>query len=140
MYYTRTKEYRNIKSQIEVFIDEAKTAAVEPDVDLVVFETETFRVIAILSIKKKFREKITQVAYWTLKFRSSGKDIKSLLITLDEDGEFQKREDGAIRKSKAIATVDIDGTYVASETKILETEKIKDFSAFIDDIKQMRRC
>jgi len=136
----RDERYEKIKSQIEVFIDEAKTVAVEPDVDLVVFATETLRVIAILSIKKKFREKITQVAYWTLKFRSSGKDIKSLLITLDEDGEFQKREDGAIRKSKAIANVDINGTYVASETKILETEKIKDFSAFIDDIKQMRRC
>lgn len=62
------------------------------------------------------------------------------MITLDEDGEFQKREYGAIRKSKAIANVDINGTYVASETKISETEKIKDFSDFINDIKQMRRC
>ncbi len=133
----RDERYQNIKSQIEVFIDEAKTVAVEPDVDLVVFESKAFRVIAILSIKKKFREKITQVAYWTLKYRSSAKNIKNLLITLDEDGEFQKREYGATRKSKAIADVDINGTYVASETKILETEKIKDFSAFIDDIKQI---
>ncbi len=133
----RDERYQKIKAQIEVFIDEAKTVAVEPGVDLVVFEIETFRVIAILSIKKKFSEKITQVAYWTLKYRSSAKNIKNLLITLDEDGEFQKREYGATRKSKAIADVDINGTYVASETKILETEKIKDFSAFIDDIKQI---
>jgi len=133
----RDERYQKIKAQIEVFMDEAKTVAVEPDVDLIVFEIETFLVIAILSIKKKFREKITQAAYWTLKLRSSAKNIKSLLITLDEDGEFQKRENGAIRKSKAIANVDINGTYVASETKILETEKIKDFSAFIDDIKQI---
>jgi len=133
----RDERYQKIKSQIEVFMDEAKTVAVEPDVDLVVFEIGTFRVITILSIKKVFREKITQVAYWTIKYRSSGKNIKSLLITLDEDREFQKKEDEAVRKSKAIAEADIDGTYVASETKILETENIKDFSAFIDDIKQI---
>jgi len=29
------------------------------------------------------------------------------------------------------------GTYVASETKISETEKIKDFSDFINDIKHI---
>ena len=44
---------------------------------------------------------------------------------------WRNRENDAIRKGKAIAEVDTDGTYVASETKILETENIKDFATKI---------
>ena len=57
------KNYDKVKEQVQVCIG---GESVVPDVDLVVFQEEPFRVLAVLSVKKKFRERIAQVAYLSL--------------------------------------------------------------------------
>ena len=42
-----------------------------------------------------------------------------------------------MRRRKAIVEVDTDGSYVLSETNIEESDKVKMFDKFIDDLKKL---
>ncbi|MEW6102838.1 MAG: hypothetical protein AB1630_03320 [bacterium] len=43
------------------------------------------------------------------------------------------------KKGRAIVELDTDGSYVMSEREVEESEKVKMFSYFIDDLKRLLR-
>lgn len=64
------KYYKPMEEQLLIEIGGYKLL---PDADRIVYRENPFKIIAILSIKKKFRERIAQVGYWTIQLRQSGK-------------------------------------------------------------------
>jgi len=108
-----------------------------PDVDLVVYHPKTHRVIAVLSSKVTLRERIAQTAYWNLKIKSYEltKHIKVYFVTPDEDGTLTIKTPA--KKGRAIVEMDTDGSYVLSETDIEESDKVKMFDKFIDDLRKL---
>jgi type II restriction enzyme len=108
-----------------------------PDVDLIIYEPKTYKVIAALSCKVTLRERIAQTGYWKIKLSrdEATKHIKVLFITPDEDGTLITRRPA--KKGRAIVEVDTNGAYVLSETPVEESEKVKMFDKFIEDLKKM---
>ncbi|BCB95861.1 hypothetical protein JZK55_07830 [Dissulfurispira thermophila] len=130
--------YEDIIRQLKVYIDDEYKVSVNPDCDLIIVKyindgtyTGKMLVLAVLSSKKKFRERIAQVGYWTVKFRHSGSKIKNLLITPDEDKDFLKDSD-----HKKIAEFDTDGTYVVYSKEIRST-KIKHLKFLREDVEKI---
>jgi len=108
-----------------------------PDVDIIIYEPRTSKVVAVLSIKVTLRERIAQTGYWKIKLASdeATKHIKVYFITPDEDGTLTVKTPA--KKGRAIVEVDTDGSYVLSETEIEESDKVKMFDKFIDDLKSI---
>lgn len=130
--------YGEMEEQLSIEIGGYKLL---PDVDRVIYQEDPFKVIAILSIKKKFRERIAQVGYWTIQLRQAGKDIKNIMVTTDENGTFTKprhKKDKDIVKAKAIAQEHTNGTFVATEAEIEENGKVKRFDSLINCLKEMK--
>jgi type II restriction enzyme len=96
-----------------------------PDVDIVIYEPKTYKVIATLSSKVTLRERIAQTGYWKIKLSrdEATKHIKVLFVTPDEDRTLTTKKPA--KKGRAIVEVDTDGAYVLSETKVEESEKVK---------------
>lgn len=59
-----------------------------PDVDLIIYDPKTSKVVAVLSSKVTLRERIAQTGYWKIKLASdeATKHIKVYFVTPDEDG------------------------------------------------------
>jgi len=108
-----------------------------PDVDLIIYDPDTFEVLAVLSSKVTLRERIAQTGYWKLKFLQdkTTKHIKVYFLTPDEDGTLTIRKPA--KKGRAIVEVDLDGSYVLTEEKIEEDDKVKLFEHFIEDLKRL---
>ena len=85
------------------------------------------------------RERIAQSGYWNIKIKNYGltRHIKVFFVSPDEDGDFSNGGNKGIGKSRAIVEVDLDGAYVMTEKPVLESEKIKTFDKFIDDLKKL---
>ena len=108
-----------------------------PDVDLIIYDPKTSKVVAVLSSKVTLRERIAQTGYWKIKLASdeATKHIKVYFVTPDEDGTLTIKK--PTKKGRAIVEVDTDGSYVLSETDIEESKKVKMFDKFIDDLKKL---
>lgn len=108
-----------------------------PDVDLIIYDPVTSKVVAVLSSKVTLRERIAQTGYWKIKLASdeATKHIKVYFVTPDEDGTLTIKK--PTKKGRAIVEVDTDGSYVLSETDIEESDKVKMFDKFIDDLKRL---
>ena len=108
-----------------------------PDVDLVVFDPKTCKVVAVLSSKVTLRERVAQTGYWKFKLMESEltKKIKVFFLTLDEDGTLTTKTPS--KKGRAIVEKDLDGTYVMTEANIEESDKVKLLDKFIDDLKEI---
>ena len=108
-----------------------------PDVDLIIYDPKTSKVVAVLSSKVTLRERIAQTGYWKIKLASdkATKHIKVYFVTPDEDGTLTVKK--PTKKGRAIVEVDTDGSYVLSETDIEESDKVKMFDKFIDDLKEL---
>ena len=106
-----------------------------PDVDIIIYNPKTKKVIAVLSSKVTLRERIAQTGYWKIKLQNQGltKHIKVYFVTPDEDGTLTIKDPA--KKGRAIVETDTDGSYVLSETDIEESDKVKMFDKFIDDLK-----
>jgi type II restriction enzyme len=106
-----------------------------PDVDLIIYEPKTSRIVAVLSSKVTLRERIAQTGYWKIKLacNEATKHIKVYFITLDEDGKLTIKKPA--KKGRAIVEMDTDSSYVLSKTNIDESDKVKMFDKFIDDLK-----
>ncbi|MCH9853906.1 MAG: DNA modification methylase [Alphaproteobacteria bacterium] len=106
-----------------------------PDVDIVTYNPENFAVVAVLSIKATPKKQIAQNEYWKLKLQTQKftKHIKFCCITLDEDGALKTKK--PIKKARAIVETDLHGSYVISENNIEESNHVKLFDKFIDDLK-----
>lgn len=108
-----------------------------PDVDLIIYKPNSFEIIAVLSSKVTLRERIAQTGYWKKKLLQdkTTKHIKAYFMTLDEDGTLTYRKPP--KKGRAIVEVDLDGSYVLTEEPIEESDKVKLFEHFIEDLKRL---
>jgi len=130
-----SEELSNIKRNL--LIDYGEFGYHLPDADIIIYKPKSFKVIAILSSKVTLRERIAQSGYWKLKLSSQKltKDIQVYFITPDEDGTLITKNPA--KKGRAIVEVDLDGSYVLSEINIEESNKVKPFDKFIDDLKKI---
>jgi type II restriction enzyme len=120
-----------------LLVDFGEFGAHLPDVDIIIYEPNTYKIVATLSCKVTLRERIAQTGYWKIKLSKdeATKHIKVFFITPDEDGTLITKKPA--KKGRAIVEVDTDGAYVLSETKVEESEKVKMFDKFINDLKEM---
>ncbi len=109
-----------------------------PDVDMVIYDPNDSKVIAVLSSKVTLRERIAQSGYWKLKLLSQPltKHIKVCFVTPDEDNLFA--DDNQTKKPRAIAEMDLDCSYVLSEAEVKTSNKVKLFEYFVGDLKKLR--
>ena len=130
-----SKELSEVKRNLTV--DYGEFGLHLPDVDLIIYDPKTSKVVAVLSSKVTLRERIAQTGYWKIKLASdkATKHIKVYFVTPDEDGTLTIKK--PTKKGRAIVEVDTDGSYVLSETDIEESDKVKMFDKFIDDLKKL---
>ncbi len=129
-----SKELSLVKRNL--LVDYGEFGSHLPDVDMIIYNPKNSEVIAVLSSKVTLRERIAQTGYWKFRLLSdeATNHIKVYFITLDEDGTLKTKIPA--KKGRAIVETDIDGSYVLSELKIEESEKVKTFDKFIDDLKK----
>lgn len=120
-----------------LLVDYGQFGAHFPDLDIVIYDPRTCRVIAAISSKVTLRERIAQSGYWKIKLSQDEvtKHVKVYFVTLDEDGTLKTRSPA--KKGRAIVEVDTDGGYVMSELGVEESAKVKMFDKFIDDLKAL---
>ncbi|MCL0049380.1 BsaWI family type II restriction enzyme [Dehalococcoidia bacterium] len=108
-----------------------------PDVDIIIYHPQTYKVLAAISSKVTLRERIAQTGYWKLKLLQDDttKHIRVYFITPDEDGTLTYKK--PVKKGRAIVEVDLDGSYVLTEEEIEESKKVRLFEHFIDDLKRL---
>lgn len=130
-----SKELSLVKRNL--IVDYGEFGSHFPDVDLIIYEPKTSKVVAVLSSKVTLRERIAQTGYWKIKLASDEvtKHIKVYFVTPDEDRTLTIKTPA--KKGRAIVEVDTDGSYVLSETDIEESDKVKMFDKFIDDLKKL---
>lgn len=108
-----------------------------PDVDIIIYDPNTFKVLAVISSKSSLRERIAQTAYWKLKLHADRvtEHIKVYFLTPDLDGILTVKKPA--NKDRAMVEVDTDGSYIMSEKQIEESSTVKMFDKFIDDLKEL---
>lgn len=108
-----------------------------PDADIIIYEPKSLNVVCILSSKSTLRERIAETGYWKIKLSQDPvtKNIRFFFVTLDEDGDLMRKF--PTKKGRAIAEVDTDGSYVMSESSVEESEKVKMFDRFIEDLRKI---
>lgn len=131
------KELSVIKRNL--LIDYGEFGSHLPDVDMVIYAPKTLKVIAVISSKVTLRERIAQTGYWKIKLSQDEvtKHIRVFFITLDEDGTLTIRQ--PTKKGRAIVEVDTDGSYVMSEKQVEESNRVKMFDKFIEDLKRLTK-
>ena len=120
-----------------LLIDYGEFGAHLPDVDLIVYEPDSYRVVAVISSKITLRERIAQTGYWKIKLSDDDvtRHIKIFFVTPDEDNTLAIKRPA--KKGRAIAEIDTDGAYVMSINKIEESNKVKMFEKFIPDLQKI---
>ncbi|MEO0208618.1 MAG: BsaWI family type II restriction enzyme [candidate division WOR-3 bacterium] len=110
-----------------------------PDADLVVYEPKKCKPIAIISSKATLRERIAQTGYWNVKLKASPTtaNIRVFFVTLDEDGDLTLKKPA--KKGKAIAEVDTDGTFVITNKRLEESNKVKTIEKLLETFKKLTR-
>ena len=108
-----------------------------PHVDLVIYTPENSRVIAVIVCAVNLKNRVFDMAYWKLKLQTDENSaaIKYYLITTDIDETLKSEDLPQIRR--AIIEMDFDGTYVLTAENLEESDKVKLFEHFIDDLKQV---
>ena len=130
-----SKELSTVKRNL--LVDYGEFGAHFPDLDIIIYEPHTYKVIAGISSKVTLRERIAQTGYWKIKLSKDEvtKHIKVFFITPDEDRTLTFRT--PTKKGRAIVEVDTDGSYVMSEVQIEEDDKVKMFDQFITDLRRL---
>lgn len=130
-----SKELSLVKRNL--LVDYGEFGSHLPDVDIIIYDPKTSKIVAVLSSKVTLRERIAQTGYWKIKLASdeATKHIQVYFVTPDEDGTLTIKDPA--KKGRAIVEIDTDGSYVLSETNIEESGKVKMFDKFIDDLKKI---
>lgn len=125
------------KVKRNLLVDYGEFGSHLPDVDIVIYEPTSCKIVAVLSSKVTLRERVAQTGYWKLKLASDKitKHIKVFFITPDEDGTLTLKK--PFKKGRAIIEIDTDGCYVLSETEIEESTKVKTFDKLIGDLAKL---
>lgn len=108
-----------------------------PDADLVIYDPSNRKVLGIVSCKITLRERVAQTAYWKLKLANDPltMHIKGYFITADEDGDLTRGLSENPSRNRIIVEHELDGTYVFRA--VSESEKVKPFPKFVEDVKKM---
>lgn len=135
----KLEKTKNLPKNLEIIkrnlcVDYGEFGMHLPDVDMVIFEPKSLKIIAVLSSKVTLRERIAQTGYWKLKLLQSSvtKHIKVFFITLDEDETLRVKNPA--KKGRAICEVDTDGCYILSNADFEPSKKVKLFEEFISDL------
>jgi len=130
-----SEELNRIKRNL--LIDYGEFGAHLPDVDIIIYDPGNYEVIAVISSKVTLRERIAQTGYWKIKLSQDEvtKDIKVFFITPDEDKTLNIKNPA--KKGRAIVEIDTDGSYVMTKEEIEESDKVKKFDKFLDDLKSL---
>jgi len=130
-----SRELSTVKRNL--LVDYGEFGAHMPDLDIIIYEPKTCKVIAAISSKVTLRERIAQTGYWKIKLSKDEvtKNVKVFFITPDEDGTLTFRI--PTKKGRAIVELDTDGSYVMSETPVEEDDKVKMFDRFIEDLRTL---
>jgi len=118
-----------------LLIDYGEFGSHLPDVDIIIYNPQNSKVVAVLSSKVTLRERIAQTGYWKLKLASDEvtKHIKVYFVTPDEDGTLTNKF--PTKKGRAIVEKDLDGSYVLTEANVEESDKVKMFDKLIADLR-----
>lgn len=108
-----------------------------PDTDVIVYNPGNSQIIAVISSKISVREWIAQIVYWRIKLLESENTshIKVYLVTPDKDRDLSKIHPA--KKLRGVAEVNLDGTYVLTAEELEESDKVKLFEHFIEDLKKL---
>lgn len=133
---------RNLPTELNrvkrnLLIDYGEFGSHLPDVDLIIYQPKSCRVITVISSKITLRERIAQTGYWKIKLSDDDitKHIRVFFVTPDEDCTLSIRQPA--KKGRAIVEIDTDGAYVMSETPVEESNKVKMFDKFIPDLRKL---
>ena len=86
------------------------------DNDIVVYSKPKRAIVCVISVKKSFRERGGETAYWMVKKKESNKPYKYILVTPDNDNElFKPHEPQKRNKWRSILTAEMDGVFVVKE-------------------------
>ncbi|ADQ47340.1 hypothetical protein Calkro_2540 [Caldicellulosiruptor kronotskyensis 2002] len=86
------------------------------DSDLIVYSKRKNAIVCVISVKKSFRERGGETAYWMVKKNESKKAFKYILVTPDNDEELFKPNNPEKRnKWRSILTAEMDGVFVVKE-------------------------
>lgn len=123
------------KVKRNLLIDYGEFGSHLPDVDIIIYNPNDFKIIAVISSKVTLRERIAQTGYWKIKLSQDEvtKHIKVFFVTPDEDKTLSIKSPA--KKGRAIVEVDTDGSYIMSEEEVEESNRVKKFDKFISDLK-----
>jgi len=132
-----SRELSEVKRNL--LVDYGKFGSYLPDVDIAIYRPRTNKIMAVISSKVTLRERIAQTGYWKLKLASDKvtKHIKVYFVTPDEDQTLALKK--PMKKGRAIVEADLDGSYVLCKDDIEESDKVKTFDKFIQDLKELLR-
>lgn len=130
-----SKELSQVKRNLA--IDYGEFGLHLPDVDIIIYNPQNYKVLAAISSKVTLRERIAQTGYWKLKLLQDKvtEHIKVYFITPDEDRTLTQKIPA--KKGRAIVEIDLDGSYVLTKEIIEESKKVKLFEHFIEDLKRL---
>ena len=130
------EELERVKRHLAVDYGEFK--AYLPHVNLVIYTPENAHIIAVIVCEVNLKkQRIFDMAYWKLKLQAD-KDsatIKYYLVTADID-ETLKSSDLSQQMGRSIIEKDLDGTYVLTAESLEESDKVKLFEHFTEDLKR----
>ena len=132
---TLSEELEGVKQHLS--IDYGEYNSILPYINIVIYNSENWRVVAVISCKVNLRNRIIDMAYWRLKMQTveNTASIKFYLITTDLDGTLKITD--VPQKGRAIVETDLDGTYVLTTEYLEESGKVKLFEHFIEDFKKV---
>ncbi|MYE88101.1 hypothetical protein F4X33_03800, partial [Candidatus Poribacteria bacterium] len=118
-----------------VVIDYGEFGMQLPDTDIIVYRPENSQVIAVISSKISVRKSVVETGYWKFKLLESEntKHIKVYLITPDANKDLTTINPA--KEPRVIAEIELDGTYVLTTEALEESDKVKLFEHFIEDLK-----
>ena len=132
---TLSEELESVKRHLTIDYGEFNSEI--PYVDLAIYTAENSRVIAVISCIVDLKPRIFDTVYWKLKFQEDEDKaaIKFYLITTDMD-ETLKIENSP-QKERAILEAELDGICVLTASEFQQSDKVKLFEHFIEDLKKL---
>ncbi len=132
---TLSEELEGVKRHLTIDYGEFNSEL--PYVNLIIYIPENSHVIAVISCIVNLKPRVFDTTYWRLKLQQDENKaaIKFYLITTDID-ETLKIVD-VPKKERAILEAELDGIYVLTTSELQQSDKVKLFEHFIEDLKQV---
>ena len=132
---TLSAELEGVKRHLTIDYEESNS--ILPYIHIAIYNPENSLVSSVISCEVNLKNRIFDMVYWKFKLQAGENTaaIKFYLVTTDIDGTL-KITDGP-QKGRSVVETDLDGTYVLTEADIEESGKVKLYSHFIENLKQV---